>query len=823
MKLAFIENLILSVFSTTAYAKTISTDPATSAVETTREVSQHFAEISHTDPLAAFCFVVGLISISLIIISFISPHFKSKVPSLSSMGGRFVLLLFGGFFLMLPIAMHMRTNDGLYLMWPYLYQSIPAAFFLMFNTLGFSANLVLWTPVIHIIMGYSVLANLYFWLIVFYIIASPVLLALTAADVIVNGITGISITVLSWKNALFKRPVYVFFGVDSNTLILANNLLQHLKKYKEKTRPLIIFSNVIDSSDPRIKMLVKEAKELSYGVASLISTPLSATAIPAYLAHLSHIRSTTTYFAVQENGEENVILTEALLDDTIAHLHKYESKRRKSKEVKKYSKMTLCYAEHTKLWCMNSDEHDFSLKYDEKKKRLFNLIEVNVIDSQRDAIWDCFSNHPLTSVLSPIDIAKDSIIPSQELTVIVADCDSAGLQAIRSASWFGILPGVKLTIVGSSENPKETFMQLSQEAPDTLSHTSIHLIDSALSRETLYSFVEGNAVSGFSFSNNTLVSQSLQLSKTANVYALLVNSSQEGSLSCALHVMRASEKRIIALKEKGSKKTQLPKTLIMLQTEKQAHDVIIEPKDKTESALLVQMKTFGAKKEQLSYEKIIDAKEVRAALSVRRKMNQQVRRDGLPVGVQAEPLSTQKNALLSTIYFIPSLLWCLDTHTFNRSQLKRFASRYKKLLIGSTKNVDDLLETITFKDTRLNASGAEARLKQLKAHEENLHKKVPVLVKVANVERERMSAYLRAQGWTTCSKDLQELLEVNHFFGIGGDGKIGFPNPNITQIKQDYLLVDDLQEYYERSASCGCDSPAYDRARVFYSLEAFLR
>lgn len=820
--MTWITQFISHVFESVAVAKPTSDDPAASAVETTQKVSQHFAEISKTDPWAAFCFILGLSSILLILISFVSPRFKSKVPSLASMGGRFVLLMFGGFFLMLPIAMHLPTNDGSSLMWPYLYQSIPAAFFLMFNTLGFSANLVLWTPVIHVIMGYSVLANLYFWLIVFYIVASPIMLALTAVDVIVNGITGISITVLSWIKAICKRPVYVFCGADQNTLILAKNLLAHLSETRSRTKPLIIFSDGIDTADPRIKMLLQEVKTRSYSVASFVSTPLSATAIPSHLAHWSHRRSITTFFAIQEDAERNLLTAEALLDDTLAQMKRFENKHgSKKRSAHGFSKKTTRYARHIKIWCRADAEHDFSLKYDESKKRLFGLVEVNILNSQRDAIWDCFATHPITDVLRSIDISAKRA-PAQELTVLVSTCDSAGLAAVRTASWFSVLPGVKVNFVAAATDPQKALMQLAEVAPEMLLHMQLAMIDTSLSQEALYAFCRGESVDAYTYHAGKIESIKIALTKHANLYMLVVNAEQEGSFPTALHAMRAAETRMFALKESGAKLHHLPKALIMVQTGKQARDIMLEPKDDTESSALVQMKTFGAKEDQLSYKKIIEGKAVKSALRVKRKISQEVSANGLPTHVHAEPLSMQKAALLSTVYFVPSLLWCLGIDAAYRTKLAPAVRTYRKKLFSATHVNTAFLTTRTFQNTALTTAGVQARQKQLKAHEAELKQTVPTLLALANIERERMAAYLRAEGWTTGPEDLQELLDLNHFFGVDGAGKTGFPNPNIAQIKQDYLLVDSLQAYYKRSAAAGCDSPAYDRARMVYAIEAFL-
>lgn len=807
-----------------AFAQT-SADESTNPVKTTQEVSQHFAEISQTDPWAAFCFVVGLFSIGLIIVSFISPRLKSKVPALASMGGRFLLLMMGGFFLMLPIAMHLPASDGIGMMWPYWYQSIPAAFFLMFNTLGFSANLVLWTPVIHTIMGYSVLANLYFWLIVFYIVASPVMLALTAADVIVNGLTGIIITVQSWCKALFSRPIYVFSGADQNTLTLAKNLLHHLKKTKDKTRPLLIFADVVGDEDARQKMLLQEVKELSYNAATLTTTPLSSTSIPAHLAHLVRGRSQVTYCMISEDSVQNVRQTQALLSTAMKRIERYEKRAKKKGAKRGYSTKTLSYAAKVKMWCLDSANQDFSLLFDEKRKAYLNLLEVNVLNSARDVIWDCFLHHPLTHVLESIDMSGAAAIPSQELTIIVATCDAAGIQALLAASWFGVLPGVKLHLVGVGDDVKATLSKLAVQAPDFLKSNDFFMIDSTFSTQNFYSFVEGQEVEGYTLSQNSVTKETRKLSDKTNVYCLLVNEAQNASLTCALHVMRAAEKRIFSLKEEAEEKkrsSRLPKVLIMLESSEDEQDIVVEPKDKTESQALVQMKTFGSKKDQFSYAKIIEGRAVKVALKVQKQMKQQVAKDDLDVRVQSEPLATNKETLLSTAYYAPSLLWAIGIDYWSAKGQKTLKIEIAQKLYGGVKPKKELSERIAFNNVALTEKGSEARYAELSREEEKRAKEAPVVVSLADCERRRMAAFLRAHGWTACEGGLQELIDLNAFFGIN-DGVDKFPSPNIAQTKQDYLLVDDIETYFRRSAACGCDSPAYDRARVLYTLQALVK
>ena len=260
----------------------------------------------------------------------------------------------------------------------------------------------------------------------------------------------------------------------------------------------------------------------------------------------------------------------------------------------------------------------------------------------------------------------------------------------------------------------------------------------------------------------------------------------------------------------------------MLESNEDEQDIVVEPKDKTESQALVQMKTFGSKKDQFSYSKIIEGRAVKVALKVQKQMKQQVAKDNLDMRVQSEPLATNKETLLSTTYYAPSLLWAIGIDYWSAKAQKTLKKEIAKKLYNGAKPNKELSERIAFKNVELTKKGSEARYAELSREEEKRAKEAPVVVSLADCERRRMVAFLRAHGWTACEGGLKELIDLNAFFGIN-DGEDKFPSPNIAQTKQDYLLVEDIETYCRRSAACACDSPAYDRARVLYTLQALVK
>lgn len=480
---------------------------ATAAIDTSRQMSERLAEVSATDPLAAVCFLIGVGCVVAIILSVASDRFKSQVKWLGTMAGKFAMILLGGFFLLLPIAMHTTAGSGY--LWPKLGESVPAAAYLMFETMGFSADLSDWTVTIHTIMGNGALAELYFWLLAFYTVASPVALALTAMDVLMNGLTGFMVYFESWKKCVRRRDIYVFYGLDDNTSTLALDLLgQVADKSSDNPRdrmPLLIFCNV-EGSTGEGDSLVQQVRQDAYGCATVIFTPMPLENIPNRLAPPTQTRCNVYYLVLSDDTDENVQATIRLCDQLTAQMMVWEmiGRRWDVRNIEPKPQLrprTEAYARNVRVWCVH-DNPDDDLIFDSLPQRkpddqlmvhllrhnadrgsadkrrphietalqplmvvVRNLVEVRLISEQREVVWDTLTTNPLTQVLDPVDVSQD-IVPFQRLVVVICGLGSFGLEALRACFWFGRLPGVELRIVGVDRRARDVAQHMAAAWPE---------------------------------------------------------------------------------------------------------------------------------------------------------------------------------------------------------------------------------------------------------------------------------------------------------------------------------------------------------------------
>ena len=480
---------------------------ATAAIDTSRQMSERLAEVSATDPLAAVCFLIGVGCVVAIILSVASDRFKSQVKWLGTMAGKFAMILLGGFFLLLPIAMHTTAGSGY--LWPKLGESVPAAAYLMFETMGFSADLSDWTVTIHTIMGNGALAELYFWLLAFYTVASPVALALTAMDVLMNGLTGFMVYFESWKKCVRRRDIYVFYGLDDNTSTLALDLLgQVADKSSDNPRdrmPLLIFCNV-EGSTGEGDSLVQQVRQDAYGCATVIFTPMPLENIPNRLAPPTQTRCNVYYLVLSDDTDENVQATIRLCDQLTTQMMVWEmiGRRWDVRNIEPKPQLrprTEAYARNVRVWCVH-DNPDDDLIFDSLPQRkpddqlmvhllrhnadrgsadkrrphietalqplmvvVRNLVEVRLISEQREVVWDTLTTNPLTQVLDPVDVSQD-IVPFQRLVVVICGLGSFGLEALRACFWFGRLPGVELRIVGVDRRARDVAQHMAAAWPE---------------------------------------------------------------------------------------------------------------------------------------------------------------------------------------------------------------------------------------------------------------------------------------------------------------------------------------------------------------------
>lgn len=497
---------------------------ANDVLHTTNVAEHRFVDLSEADPLAAFCFAVGVLAIVVIIAAVVSPALKSRFKWLGTMGGKFFLVIVGAFFLLLPIAIHLPGASGA--LWPTLAQAIPATFYYTVNITGLSGELELWTPVIYSMLGHGLLATLYYQVLCFYTVAAPIMLALTAVDLIANGITGAALFVESLKKSVFRRHIYVFYGLNESTCTLAIDLLSQVqnvsspiksiahplrREAKKPSVPLLIFCNSQSNAEDN-GLLAQQVRQEAYGCATVLFTPLAIDVIPNRLSYLAQTRCPTYYLIISGDTNENVRAALELCDSFGSQMAQWEMDRRRWDLTRIGEKPSLCsrtktYARNIHVWCAHSNpddglvfdalpqrraplelidrlaRHDRSEAVSAKQhrraaaalaplmERVRNLIEVRLISEEREVIWDTLVAHPLTSVLDDVDLSTQ-IVPVQHLYVVVLGLGAFGSEAVRAAFWLGRLPGVELRIIGIDKEGKAAASRLAALWPSMMAETT---------------------------------------------------------------------------------------------------------------------------------------------------------------------------------------------------------------------------------------------------------------------------------------------------------------------------------------------------------------
>ena len=478
---------------------------ADSVIHSSTVAEERFVDLSHTDPMAAFCFAVGVLSIVLIAASIESAWLKSRFKWLGTMGGKFAIILVGAFFLLLPIAIHLPGSSGK--LWPGLAEAIPATFYFTVNITGVAGELEEWTPVIHQVMGNGLLSLLYYQVLCFYTVAAPVMLALTAVDIFANGFTGLLLYVESVKKCFFGRNIYVFYGLSDNTVTLAKDLLDHVQKgaKREKPMPLLVFCNLSSAAVADGNSMAEQVREQAYGSATTIFTPLGLESVPNHLSRWTQSRCNVYYLVISDDTDGNVQAAISLCDALTSQMVSWEMAARSWDASRvgsrpALSRRTRRYAASIHVWCAHSNADD-NLIFDslphrkpdeqivvrllkrsrgagskeERRRRIEddlapllvrvrNLVEVRLLSEERQVVWDTLETHPLTCVLDPQDVSG-GLVARQRLVVLVMGLGSFGSEALRATFWFGRLPGVELRIVGVDKNAEQRLGELAASWP----------------------------------------------------------------------------------------------------------------------------------------------------------------------------------------------------------------------------------------------------------------------------------------------------------------------------------------------------------------------
>lgn len=471
-------------------------------------VEHHFIEIAQTDPVGAAGFVLSFLCLGLLVASVLSDRLKSHVKWTGTIGGKLALIMVGAFFLILPLDLHTKIR-GTGLVWPHLSGAIPSSIYVTVQMLVMQVDLATWSAAIESFMGTGPLSHLYIWLITFYCVASPIALALTAVDVFLNGVTGLVLWGDSFKKALRRRDVYVFYGLSENTVTLACDLLAHVSSDEADRRermPLLIFCNVVNGQNIANDGLAQKVRTAALRAGTVVFTPLTLSSVPEHLSPSCRRRCTINYMLLSDDTRTNVREAVGLLNTLMGEMVAWELAARGWDASAIGDSPTLlartkAYAARQHIWVTHSNPDDdliFDTLPDQapddqimmrlmrhhirrgrgpgRRERIDRqltplqaevraLIEMRLLSDQREVIWNALDDMALTSVLDPVDVAG-GIVPQQLLVVVVAGMGSYGVEAIRAIFWFGRLPGVELRIIAMDLHGKVALGKVMASWPD---------------------------------------------------------------------------------------------------------------------------------------------------------------------------------------------------------------------------------------------------------------------------------------------------------------------------------------------------------------------
>lgn len=833
-----------------------------------------------TFPIIWICgLALGFASLAALICAIVSERFNRLFPLSSSMGGKLAIIVLGTFFLVFPIAAFDTAGTSSYV-WRSLSESIPGAIYETAQVLVLQVSLDTWSLEVFGAIGAGFWGHVYFWLLVLFAIACPVALAMTAVDVILNGLSGFAVKAQSLKKAVRRLPIYVFYGLSDNTVTLALDLLDHVGSAQaapEERMPLLIFTNVSGESTASGESYEGQVREAAAGVADIVVTPMVLEDVPGHIAHWARKRCQTHYLVISNDEALNVRTTIRLTDTFTEELLALELERvhwdvEHLGERPEISDDTRNLAAHIHVWCTHANPDD-DLVFDSLpyrgpsetimaellrahegrapfaknviarkvlplEQRIRSLFEVRLIFEKREVVWDSLVENPLTDVLDPIDISA-APAPAQKLYVVVVGLTRTALEAVKAAFWFGRLPGVELSVIALGQDATGALRSLGAQCQGLLDERrpaegggerpTVALLEADPASLDLERLLKGRTMAGLTLAGDIEKTVAVAIPDDAHVYAMVALGEDDRNLAVALRVQRALAERTLA-GHLGAAERKAPIVSLEL-VDEELFDSVSHLADGEETCPLV---PFGATYRTFSYENVLAAPWERAALNLQGAHDTAfAMARGGPAEVDPAEAVESYNSLevrklsdRAEVRFAIYRLWCLgldhgtslvdDLHEAWLAKLD--AQGLLEAAHGGDARAVACISGTPFSTMAMDEASREERVTQTLEEYRSVRERWPVLARLGDVEHERWCAFFRSQGWQGLAS-FDELRRTMAFVGRRDDPRWPYPHQS-TRLRSHYYLVDDPLEAARRGAECRDDPLADDRLIVLETIRA---
>ena len=122
-----------------------------------------------------------------------------------------------------------------------------------------------------------------------------------------NGLAGVAVKALTYKKSFNCRPIYVFYGLNDNTVTLACDLLEHVADDNappELRMPLLIFTNVTGEADTSGESYEEQVREAASGIADVAVTPMVLEDVPEHVSRRARQRCEIHYLVLRASRAE---------------------------------------------------------------------------------------------------------------------------------------------------------------------------------------------------------------------------------------------------------------------------------------------------------------------------------------------------------------------------------------------------------------------------------------------------------------------------------------------------------------------------------------
>lgn len=262
----------------------------------------------------------------------------------------------------------------------------------LFHIISFESSFLDYYDTVTEFSDNLVFVRLYLAVLAFIHMAIPAMSAMTAFSLLMTWIEKLRMGFFSKR----KKTVYIFSEINYSTKTLAQSIR------KTDTKSNIVFFSELDSDDT-----AELRKMLSCSVYSGEIQNFS----------INSAKRKVYIYLMSDNSDENLNKYLDIMDILI------------KKEPEQQQNISIYVS------CRDTSAE---LLIDSVEK---GLIDVNLINEQRSAVYNLFDRYPLS------DYCRDSV-----LSVLICGFSHTAQEALRAAAWCGQLAGCKLRISVATEN-----------------------------------------------------------------------------------------------------------------------------------------------------------------------------------------------------------------------------------------------------------------------------------------------------------------------------------------------------------------------------------